>query len=487
MILKKIFSFDQKNPHFLRYLNYLEFFVLGALLVLTVAQLNVLLGINIWRQDSMYYVNFYDDKLISEGRWINYALFPLLKIIPAPICILLSYSCLSYFVYAACQRLVDNWRYSLALALLVLNVPVLTVQLEWPETLLFAFLMLPLAVIESKKIPDYIFFPVFAILFFGSFSAFYFLLPLLFLNSLNFYGFIRLMVVWSASFVVGYFCTNQIVHALSGHYIEVADWRHPHPIKNFNDLLHNIQLCKTYFSKHMLQFYSLIGVVSFYGVVVFSLSKCRSLNSVLGILVGFFCALGIYVTAIPLGIVVQERTSLSFWVAMIIAVLAVKNIGTYHRFFGLALILMLGFFIGNANYLSVKSYSDVTNMLAAQIKKAVPYEPAEVHNLFLVVNSNDALSLFRKIEYNIRYKSYFSEPMWGPMNWVSSFKSLGYNNIIVCVDEENGWCRNAAIHYKEVDVAQPNSNIFVSYRVGDDVIVSINKTMLLETENLLKD
>lgn len=487
MMFKNIFSFDQQNPIFLRYLSYLEFFVLGSLVVITAAHLVVLLGINVWRQDSMYYVNFYEDKLISEGRWINNAFFPLLKIIPAPVCILLSYACLSCFVYAASQRLVDNWRYSLALTLLVLNVPVLTVQLEWPETLLFAFLILPVAVIESKKIPDYIFFPLFSILFFGSFSAFYFLLPLLFLNSLSFSSFVRLMVVWSASFVVGYLCTNQIVHAISGHYIEVAGWRHPHPIKNVSDLLQNIHRSYTYFVNHMLQFYSLTGKVLFFCGLAFAISKCRSLNAVLIVLVSICCALCIYITAIPLGIVVQERTSLSFWVAMIIAVFAVKGISGYYRFIGLVLIFVLGFFIGKVNYASVKSYADVTDMLVDQIQKAVPYAPAEVHNLFLVVNSKDAQILFRKVEYNIKYKSYFSEPMWAPMNWISSFKSLGYNNIVVCVDEESGWCKDAVIHYKQVDVAQPNSNIFVSYRVGDDVIVSINKAMIGESQTLLKD
>ena len=172
---------EQQGSTLSRYINYIEIFVIGGLSLLLLAQLIQLLGVDVWRQDSMYYVESYKDKLISEGRWINKLFFPFLRIIPAQICILLSYLCLGYFVYAVCNNISGNRKYALAVSLLCLNIPVLSVQLEWPETILFAFLFLPLTVSEAKKIPDYLYFPIFSILFFGTFSAFYFLLPLLFL------------------------------------------------------------------------------------------------------------------------------------------------------------------------------------------------------------------------------------------------------------------------------------------------------------------
>lgn len=323
---------EQQGSTLSRYINYIEIFVIGGLSLLLLAQLIQLLGVDVWRQDSMYYVESYKDKLISEGRWINKLFFPFLRIIPAQICILLSYLCLGYFVYAVCNNISGNRKYALAVSLLCLNIPVLSVQLEWPETILFAFLFLPLTVSEAKKIPDYLYFPIFSILFFGTFSAFYFLLPLLFLRDINLAGAVRLLIIWCLSFLFGYLITNQLIHIITGQYIEIAGWRDPHSVKNAQDLWYNFLRIFGYFSAHMKSFYAVVNG-AFFCVLFFSLFKLRSLNGALIFFIGICCALCIYITVIPLGIIVQERTSLSFWVAAIVALLVVRNIGGYSRLF----------------------------------------------------------------------------------------------------------------------------------------------------------
>jgi hypothetical protein len=289
-----------------------------------------------------------------------------------------------------------------------------------------------------------------------------------------------------ASFVFGYLITNQLIYLIAGQYIEIAGWRDPHPIKNMHDLWDNFLRIFSYFSAHMKSFYAVVSG-AFFCALFFALFKLKSLNGLLIFLIGICCALCIYITVIPLGIIVQERTSLSFWIAAIVAFLVVRNIGAYSRLFGLIFIFVLGVKMGKASYESVKSYAAINTLLVNQIQKAVPYAPEETHNLFLVVKASDAHELFARIEKNMRYQHYFSESLWGPLNWVSAFKYLGYKNIIVCVDNEGGWCKDAAAFYKEVDVPQPNSHIFVSYKKGQDVVFSINKTTLSSSESLLKN
>lgn len=143
--------------------------------------------------------------------------------------------------------------------------------------------------------------------------------------------------------------------------------------------------------------------------------------------------------------------------------------------------------MGKASYESIKSYAAINTLLVDQIQKALPYGPEETHNLFLIVKASEADDLFAQIEKNIGYQRYFSEGLRAPLNWVSAFKYLGYKNIIVCVDDEGGWCKNAVDFYKEVDVPQLNSHIFVFYKKGQDVVFSINKTALSSSELLLKN
>src|SRR5690606_32492631 len=122
----------------------------------------------------------------------------------------------------------------------IIQIPLLRVQLEWPETVIFGFMLLALSSTESKKIPDYLFFPLFSILFFGTYSAFYFLLPLLYLGSSSFKYNLRILIIWGFSFIGGYLVASSFVYFTTGSTIVISDWRRPNPISDFGDLIQNI-------------------------------------------------------------------------------------------------------------------------------------------------------------------------------------------------------------------------------------------------------
>ncbi|GGY78427.1 hypothetical protein GCM10011613_23850 [Cellvibrio zantedeschiae] len=481
MYLKGMFNFEQ-DSHFSRYLAYLEIFVLGSLFLLLLGQLTALLNVDVWRQDSIHYVTTYVDKLSEEGRWLNYVFFKLLKITPPALCVAVSYFCLGYFVYSASYRVIQNKRYCLALALLALNVPVLAVQLEWPDTLLLAFIFLAAATFESKKIPDYIFFPVFACLFFGSFSAFYFLLPLLYLDRITPKYFLRLCIIWMLSFVFGYLITNLIVYAYTGDFIRIASWRNPHPIHHFSDIFTNIKQANTYFMSHMAKYLAISKVGVLVIAVIYIVASCRSINAFLTIIVSLFCALAIYVSSIPVGIIVQERTTLTFWVAALFFGLVVKAYSQYYRFAGLLIILVLGFRMGEVSYTSIGSYANATHSLVNQIKLSVPYAEEEVDRVYIMVSIPEAQAVFKKLEKNIEYKNHFSESVSAPLAWISAFKYLGYKNIVLCVNDETGWCAEPVKHYRELESFEPGVHLFQSHRFGDDVIFTVNKALLSESD-----
>lgn len=464
-----------KNLDFSRFYQYVEWIVISSLLILVVSQLTIFLNVDVWRQDSMHYVSTYADKLSEEGRWINYLLFNILKVTPSAFSILISYFCLAFFSYSVIQRVVKHWQYSLALALLILTTPVLAVLLEWPDTLFPAFLILAVAVSESKKLPDYIFFPLFSCLFFGTYSAFYFLLPLLFLEKQSWKTFFRLGIIWIVSFLVGYAITNGIVHHLTGGFIQISSWREPHYIKTSQDFFINLKHVNENLINHLKKYRDVVTPGIFNAALIYLLFRCRSLNAWLAVILGLVCALSIYVTAIPLGIIVQERTSLILWVAVLCTLFCQHSSSKGYRTLGFYLMLLFGVKMSIVSYSSISSYSNVTASLVNQIKLAIPYPIEEVDRVYIVVTIEEAEATFKELQHNIDYHNHFSEGISAPLAWVSALKYVGYKNIVLCVNEETGWCAEAtAYHKKNPWTHNENGHLFRSYRLDNDVVFTIN-------------
>lgn len=220
--------------------NAVEWIIIGLIAVLLFNILQTYMGVNVWRQDSMYYVSSYDDKLANEGRWINHLFFRYLQQVPASLAILLSYFSVIYFCFQVAFRVSGNTYMALAFGMLCGLIPVLPVQLEWPETLLIGFLLLAASPYFASTMPRFVFFPVMAVLFFGTFSAFFFVMPLLFLKNISFRKGAELIAIWIVSFVSAYFFTNLMVWMMTGDTIQIAGWRNPTPARDIDGLLENI-------------------------------------------------------------------------------------------------------------------------------------------------------------------------------------------------------------------------------------------------------
>ena len=447
--------------------------LLGLLLALNLLEL---LQVNVWRPDSMYYVDSYTSKVIEEGRWINQLFFPILKLMPAWLAISLSYVCLGYFAYCVAKNITLRHGYSIAFALLCLSIPVLPVQLEWPETLLVAFLLLAVAPHQAKKMPDYIFFPLFSILFFGTLSSFYFLLPLLFLAELNSKKTLRLLVIWATAFVVGYIVTNTIVYISSGSFIQIAGWREPHPIKELQDIGTNaIRLYESAVNAHYMKFQTVLGQWLILATAVIGGACVLFKRSFFAFLVSIIAALGIYASTLPVGIFVQERSLLSCLIGLLVAFLLHSKTQNWLSFFLLCLVLVLGVQFSNASRNTILWFKTTTEILQTQFAQAIPYPPEEVRTVFIIFNPEDNSRAFTKIDQFNEFKHPFSESLQSPLNWVAVLKTMGYKRIFLCEDPTSWACESLEGHYEETQVGQPEG-IFWSKRLGKhDLMLMLNQ------------
>ena len=201
---KKLEFFKNNNIGF-----YFEAFVITVALFVALALVVDLLQIHIYAHDSVLYEDSFDYKLKSEGRWLNYMLFPVTSHFAGNIAVLSNLLFLSLFVFLVSKRWTGKASYSVLLSLLVIQVEPLMEALLWPATSI-ALPILFLAALVSPYINVYLFYIVFGVLVFGAGS--FYLLPLahmhLFRNgqfgqNIKILSF-KILPGWALGFLVGF-------------------------------------------------------------------------------------------------------------------------------------------------------------------------------------------------------------------------------------------------------------------------------------------
>lgn len=455
--------------------NAVEWVIIGLIAVLLFNILQIYMGVNVWRQDSMYYVSSYDDKLATEGRWINHLFFRYLQQVPASLAILLSYFSVIYFCFQVAFRVSGNAYMALAFGMLCALIPVLPVQLEWPETLLIGFLLLAASPYFASIMPRFVFFPVMAVLFFGTFSAFFFVMPLLFLKGISFRKGAEIIAIWIVSFVFAYFFTNLLVWMMTGDAVQIADWRNPTPARDIEGLLENISRiagsanshfhgAASFLREEIIASLALIGIVTAF--------VKRQFPSVL---IGVICGLAVYVTVIPVGIYVQSRTLLVVYIAFLAAFLLRDYQTRRSVIITMVIVFVLSVRMAAASYESVLWYKTMTNILVNHLSTAIKHKPEEVDRLFIMVEIPESAQLFQRIEKNIDLENRFSEGFSHPQYWVPALKSMGYKQFRVCADL-SGWdCSDAMGTYEQRQAMKSDSGIFISSRLNNqDLVIMLN-------------
>ncbi len=469
------FSFIKGQLH----IRLAEITILALMFLLLCINLSIFLEVDVWRQDSMYYVGGYDDKLADEGRWINYIFFRFLRLIPSDFAILFSYACVVIFSYTVARRVTNNVYFSAAFGLLCSLIPVLPVQLEWPETLLIGFGFLAASPLMQRSLPSYVFFPLTGILFFGTFSAFYFLMPLLFLKDLNYSRFWRLMVFWVGSFVVAYAVTNFIVYLYTGNTIQIAGWRHPNYVVDTTSLMENIANVGGVLTVHFgkISYFLKPGALAVLIIIalVIGIVKKQYFSFWLALICGF----AIYASSIPVGIYVQERTILSAFIAVLAALFVYQYQSTKAYLAVMIIMFLVSIRLAMAGNESISWYKAQTDMLTQQFQGAIEHQPGEVRKLFIMVEMQESLALFKKIEENLGKTNLFSEGFVHPQYWVPALKEMGYVYYRICPDLVGWECDQVISYYQKRLEYQKDHGLFISHRLPQgDLLLMINPNAL---------
>ena len=99
------------------------------------------LDIQVWQHDALIHKKDYFYNLVTEGRWLNYIFFPLLKRLPPHLSIFMCLACWVYFSFVVARRYTDDKRLCFLFVLLSLQLPAFYAVLPWPSTVLSAFVI----------------------------------------------------------------------------------------------------------------------------------------------------------------------------------------------------------------------------------------------------------------------------------------------------------------------------------------------------------
>ena len=216
------------------------FAVICFLAILLWQNFAILLDTTVWRHDALYYRATYYKKLSTEGRWINYIFFFMLKSLPPHIVIALSLVCFCFFGYKIAKDFTKDNLFAVIFALALVQIHPIYSMIHWPVTPFLNYVLLAFTPFLKKVLSKKAFFICTGILFFGLFFNYYDLMPLLFLSEAkDKKSFIQIMLWWIIGFLAGYIVAQIITYAMAGTFIQLHVWRDPHPVKSFTDIITN--------------------------------------------------------------------------------------------------------------------------------------------------------------------------------------------------------------------------------------------------------
>ena len=267
-------------------------------------------NINVWRHDCIRYITSYQIQLQSEGRWLVYTLFDALRLLNPTFVGILNIIFIYIFLYISFRNILDI-KISVLAAMVSILVPSIYMINLWPLVSTCAFMLLVIASLLHNKINYVYFFLFFGILFNGTLSNFYFLLPLLFINNKNF---IKILLLWILGFLIGYIISNCIVYYICGTFITLSEWRQPHVVSSIADLILSIKKETNYFIYHLTFFKNSLWIFPFAFLFCVLKNIKKTYKQIIVIL---SVTLSVYAQAIPYTLAVSTRTIIPFFIGLI--------------------------------------------------------------------------------------------------------------------------------------------------------------------------
>lgn len=397
----------------------------GCLMLLMVlSQFSYFWDRTIFGHDDLSQIQSYYWNLEGEGRWLIYLLFPVLRCFNTYVALVADIVFVGVFGYVCARRWL-NASQSILIAMLVTLTPSMVLFLDWPIIALPSIFLLAVAAMVSNRMPQWLFFLVFGLLFNATYSNVYFLLPLLFLNE-DSRTMLRVLFYWLIGYVMGFVVAEFITWAVCGHFIKLAEWRKPHYIRSWADIEMNILSALRYALSHMRYMGKECGLVVFLSIACFAWqyrnSKMRGLM--------MFCVLALvamscYAQSVPAGVLVSIRTVHGLFFSLLMLVLvSCRNC----RYLILFVVLIWG---GRCLYMNAKNL-EWQNAVRSEFYAGITHlnvSPVEVKGLVMLANDNDVQEAVKTIERSAQVSSYnlkMNLEHWAAATRYAGFKLLWY-------------------------------------------------------------
>jgi len=484
-------KYNKKIEPYLGMLLYLSI-ALGAVALL--ANIVGLLEVDIYLHDSLYYManqQTYDNfKLPSEGRWLNYILFDLLVSIPGRVASITSLLSFAFFGFYVGRYLKLEWRHSLLLALLAIEVPSHYSQLLWPATVLPSYLLMIAATALAYRLNRWLYYMLFGALFFGSLSQYYYLLPLLFLGQIKEQNlkelFIKTLLPWGVGYIVGYMVANGMVYYFDHKFITLSVWRHPHPIDSFRQLVININHSILYFGYALdwLNYNPLSTFMMALAIALLGYQSYKSKNYSLIVLLIIMAILH-HIIITSYGVGASHRALVSLYMAIWVMPFVLIYSHALLRLFYYLFLVVIFVIYGYKNYNNSHWFGTVTHTYVKEIKKAALAPPNKVVGVVLVQKEYFVRGATKQIEryYNLHRSKGF-EAYHDFMAWETAALTSGYRGVAQCTPNGNqaalfqidGGLDKVCKYAMNLPPVNPKTtNLFFSHQIiGGRQVISFN-------------
>ncbi|MFA0069774.1 hypothetical protein BCU83_18360 [Vibrio breoganii] len=192
--------------------------LLCALTLVTLYNIFGLSNVEFYRQDSIFYVDNYEFKFVTEGRWLNLLTFNLYKYFPAWFLIFGYFLSAMLFFYLIAYNVTKVRLLSFIFALLCINSPPFYSLLLWPVVPFSSYFMLLTLYFYRERLKQFEVFMLCGVFSFGIISNLHFLAPLIYIDKIikqTYKKNLILFMTWVLTFIVGFIVANAFVYLVT--------------------------------------------------------------------------------------------------------------------------------------------------------------------------------------------------------------------------------------------------------------------------------
>lgn len=395
----------------------LSLFIIGVLLIFTyISEWSEWSELRAFAHDELLYCESYTIKLASEGRWLNWLLFPILRLFNGYFVSIVNAGCLFIFSFTVLRRFVPCHVGILAAMTTLFFPPVHTMN-YWPTTMLPSYITLLGASILYTRVSKWKLFLASAIFLNGGLATFYFLIPLLYIGEERMEDFCRTILYWLAFFVVGVVFAELFTLLCCGHWIHPLAYRHFNLVGGIDELFDNIQLSWQWMQKALALFGRKLMLLStcLAFIYIYYIFKQREKSSLFVVLLLVLVSCSVYAHAIVGGLFVEPRSALClFFGIFLFCMWAIRccPIATG------VLSLLFATQMVHVNSQDIHYWNAIRNAMCDEITN-LPYKSTDLKGCAFIAETWEYNNYLNILAENWKLK-----PTISPLNYLSSWYAI---------------------------------------------------------------